>query len=139
MWHDHNGFKYNAEHELPDGPEEIFLLYKNEFEKLKVSFGMHKGAFVKDVPPHYRDHMLFYFLEKHNLGRSCSFKDIQDTLPQDTYTEFMKYYAHAYHEEFDQIMPFGKYKGTLINDIPEDYKQWLRRNTKNMSVLLRLQ
>src|SRR6185436_19239378 len=33
-------------------------------------------------------------------------------------------------EEAAVVMPFGKYKGRLISDIPEDYLEWFADNVK---------
>ena len=38
------------------------------------------------------------------------------------------------HEEA-VVMPFGKYKGRLITDIPEDYLQWFAENVKGKALL----
>jgi hypothetical protein len=37
--------------------------------------------------------------------------------------------------EADVVMPFGKYKGRLISDIPQDYLEWFADNVKTKPVL----
>lgn len=34
----------------------------------------------------------------------------------------------------NSVMPFGKYKGQIVDQIPEIYKEWLRENTKHTIV-----
>ena len=36
-------------------------------------------------------------------------------------------YAFSEESRIPKIMPFGKHKGTPISDVPQDYKEWLKR------------
>jgi hypothetical protein len=41
--------------------------------------------------------------------------------------------------EFDEVhMPYRKYAGSPIHEIPEDYLVWIHQNLKNMSRPLKL-
>ncbi len=37
--------------------------------------------------------------------------------------------------ETDIVMPFGKYKGRLVSDIPQDYLEWFADNVKTKPAL----
>lgn len=39
----------------------------------------------------------------------------------------------SYEEDFDFIMPFGKYKGTRMGDLPVGYLKWLAENIDEKS------
>jgi hypothetical protein len=38
-------------------------------------------------------------------------------------------------EDTAVVMPFGKYKGRLISDIPQDYLEWFADNVKAKPIL----
>lgn len=34
----------------------------------------------------------------------------------------------------NSVIPFGKYKGKLVIDVPESYREWLRENTNHQLI-----
>ena len=43
----------------------------------------------------------------------------------------------SWEGQFNGCMPWGKYKGHLISEIPQDYLRWAIKNADSMSISLR--